>query len=65
VRSIRRLMLQLADDLGDLSIVEARDKGRESVHAAETFIADASDALTDMEHKLSQLQAELQKRSQP
>jgi hypothetical protein len=41
VRSIRRLMLQLADDLGDLSIVEARDKGRESVHAAETFIADA------------------------
>lgn len=58
VRSIRRLMLQLADNLGDLSVAEARDKPGESSMSA------MSDALTDMEHRLHQMQDALRKASE-
>lgn len=52
-RSIRRLMLQLADDLGDLS----------AAHTDMPMFEQWSDALTDMEHKLHVMQEALLKGS--
>jgi hypothetical protein len=56
LRSIRRLMAQVTDDLGDLSLAEARD-------GTGSFFAESSDALTDMEYKLHGMQEKLEKLS--
>lgn len=54
-RSIRRLMLQLTDDLGDLS----------AAHTDVPMFEQWSDALADMEHRLHVMQEALLKGSRP
>lgn len=55
VRSIRRLMLTLIDELGDLSYQEA---------GSQKFFEETCDQISDMEHKLHELQQKLEKMSE-
>ena len=56
VRSIRQLMLNLIDNLGDLSCQEAS--------TGEKFFEQTSEQISDMEYALHQIQLKLEKMSE-
>lgn len=56
LRSIRRLILQLSDDLGDLTVGRGDD-------ALRAELGEMQDAITDAEHKMHAFQGRLEKLS--
>lgn len=56
LRSIRRLILQLSDDLGDLTV----GRGDDDLRAE---LGEMQDAITEAEHKMHGFQARLEKLS--